>query len=57
MGEFRGVELTDLVLTTQRLMLRAWHLDDVPRLVEIMADAAMHDFLALPRPYDAAAAR
>ena len=57
MGEFRGVELTDLVLTTQRLALRPWQADDVPRLVEIMADEAMHEFLALPRPYDAAAAR
>jgi len=56
-GEFRGVELTDLVLETERLQLRPWRAGDVPRLVEIMADEAMHEFLALPRPYDAEAAR
>ena len=51
MGDFRGVELADLVLTTERLVLRPWQADDVPRIVEIMADEAMHEFLALPHPY------
>jgi RimJ/RimL family protein N-acetyltransferase len=55
-GDFRGVELTNLVLTTQRLILRPWRRDDVPRLVEIMAGDTMHEFLALPQPYTAAAA-
>jgi len=60
-GDFRGSEradsLVNTVVSTKRLELRPWRADDVPRLVEIMADEAMHEFLALPRPYDAEAAR
>src|SRR3954454_5943199 len=55
-GDFRGVELADLVLTSERLTLRPWRAADVPRLVEIMADPTMHEFLALPQPYTVAAA-
>src|SRR3954451_10324774 len=53
-GEFRGVELEDVVLTSERLELRPWAAADADRVAEVMRDQAMHDFLALPNPYTAA---
>ena len=57
MGTFHGVDLDELVLATERLLLRPWHPDDAPRVVEVMADPRMHEFLALPRPYTPQAGR
>jgi RimJ/RimL family protein N-acetyltransferase len=55
-GKFRDIELTDVVLHTERLELRPWQAADAPRVVEVMADRSMHRFLALPEPYTPAAA-
>ena len=51
MGVFGGVELDDLVLRGPRLTLRPWRAGDAPRVHEIMQDAAMAEFLAIPDPY------
>jgi RimJ/RimL family protein N-acetyltransferase len=51
MGTWNGVELDDLVLTSERLTLRPWRADDAADLETIMADRAMHGFLPLPDPY------
>lgn len=53
MGQFRGVELDDLELDGPRLHQRPWQLADTDRLVAVMADPSMHEFLALPNPYTA----
>jgi len=50
-GTFRGIELDDIVLDTERLQLRPWRDADVLRVAEVMAEARMHEFLALPYPY------
>jgi RimJ/RimL family protein N-acetyltransferase len=51
MGEWNGVELDDLELTTDRLTLRPWQRSDGAEVEAIMADPAMHTFLPLPDPY------
>ena len=51
MGRFRGVELDGLELAGPRLRLRPWQAADAARLVEVMADPVIHEFIALPRPY------
>src|SRR3954447_26613914 len=50
-GTFRGTELDDVIVETDRLRLRPWRVEDVPRVAEVMADRRMHEFLALPDPY------
>lgn len=58
MGVWNGVELDELVLTSERLTLRPWCADDAADVQAIMAEPAMHTFLPLPNPYtraDAAA--
>ncbi|MGI8677351.1 MAG: GNAT family N-acetyltransferase [Jatrophihabitans sp.] len=57
MGRFRDVELADLELTGDRLLLRRWRPEDATRVYEVMQDASMYEFMALPRPYTVAAAR
>jgi RimJ/RimL family protein N-acetyltransferase len=57
MGRFGAVELDDLELAGDRLLLRPWRPLDAPRVVEIMRDASMYEFLALPRPYQHSDAR
>jgi RimJ/RimL family protein N-acetyltransferase len=52
-GDFRGLELDDLVLTTERLILRPWAPGDADQVAAIMQNPDMHRFLALPRPYTA----
>ena len=52
-GTFRGIELDDVIVETDRLRLRPWRVEDVPRVAEVMADERMHEFLALPDPYTA----
>jgi RimJ/RimL family protein N-acetyltransferase len=54
MGRWNGVELDGLVLNSARLILRPWQESDVPAIVAIMADPAMHQFLPLPNPYSEA---
>jgi RimJ/RimL family protein N-acetyltransferase len=56
MGRFRGVELDDVELTSERLVLRRWRRDDADRLYSVMQDGSMSRFLALPDPYSRAAA-
>ncbi len=51
MGRFRDVELDDVELTGPRLQLRRWRRDDAERVVEVMRDRSMTEFLALPNPY------
>jgi RimJ/RimL family protein N-acetyltransferase len=53
-GQFRGVELADLELTTPRLILRPWRSSDAAAVAAVMQSGALHDFLALPDPYTAA---
>lgn len=43
--------LTDIELTTRRLLLRPWRREDAPAVVEAMQDRRMHEFLNLPDPY------
>jgi RimJ/RimL family protein N-acetyltransferase len=50
-GDFRGIELADVVLHSERLELRPWAAADAERVAEVMADGSMHRFLALPDPY------
>jgi len=50
-GEFRGVELNELILSSERLTLRPWRLSDVAAVHEAMQDRSMHEFLVLPDPY------
>jgi RimJ/RimL family protein N-acetyltransferase len=50
-GVFRGVELDDLVVESDRLVLRAWRRDDAPAVAAALADESMHTFLAVPNPY------
>lgn len=57
MGRFGEVELDDLELTGERLLLRPWRPGDAGRVVEVMSDPALHEFLALPRPYQHSDAR
>jgi RimJ/RimL family protein N-acetyltransferase len=52
-GDFRGIDLDDLVLTTERLILRPWAPGDAAEVATIMQNPDMHRFLALPRPYTA----
>ncbi len=51
MGEWNGVGLDDLVLTSERLTLRPWRAADAADVEAVMADPAMHRFLPLPNPY------
>lgn len=51
MGTWNGVELDDVLLTSERLTLRPWRPDDAADVEAIMADRAMHDLLPLPDPY------
>ncbi|MEO6886737.1 MAG: GNAT family N-acetyltransferase [Jatrophihabitantaceae bacterium] len=57
MGQYRGIELDDLVLTGNRLRLRPWQLEDAPTVHTIMQSQQMHRFLALPDPYTPEVAR
>lgn len=57
MGVFRGVELDELVIESERLRLRPWRLDDADGIVTALSDPSMHTFLNLPRPYPIEAAR
>jgi RimJ/RimL family protein N-acetyltransferase len=50
-GVFRGVELDDLVLESDRLALRPWRHDDAAAVAAALADGSMHTFLAVPNPY------
>jgi RimJ/RimL family protein N-acetyltransferase len=57
-AQFRGVELSELELSSPRLLLRPWRSEDVPAITAALRTAQMHTFLALPDPYteaDAAA--
>lgn len=54
MGAWNGVELDDLVLTSERLTLRPWRPEDAAHVQSVMADPAMHAFLYLPDPYTGA---
>jgi RimJ/RimL family protein N-acetyltransferase len=56
MGEFRGVELDDLVIESDRLVLRPWRREDAGDVAAALADRAMHTYLALPEPYTVDAA-
>lgn len=40
------------ILETERLILRAWTLDDAPRLFEICGDAEVMKFLGTGKPYE-----
>ena len=51
MGTFNGVDLDELVLTSERLTLRPWQSADVAAVHETMQDPRMHEFLAVPDPY------
>ena len=51
MGEYRGTELGELVLSSDRLTLRPWQLSDAPAVRAAMHDRSMHEFLVLPDPY------
>ncbi|WP_375487200.1 GNAT family N-acetyltransferase [uncultured Jatrophihabitans sp.] len=58
MGLFRGVELADLTLSTDRLLLRRWLPDDAARVYEAMQDASTRRFLVhVPDPYGRGDAR
>jgi RimJ/RimL family protein N-acetyltransferase len=57
MGRFADVELDDLELAGDRLLLRRWRPADAQRVVEVMSDPTMHEFLAVPRPYQHSDAR
>jgi RimJ/RimL family protein N-acetyltransferase len=50
-GQYRGVELDDLTISTERLVLRPWHADDADAIVAIMGGGALHRWLRLPDPY------
>jgi len=50
-GQWNGIDLDDLVLTTDRLRLRPWRPGDASDVELIMAAPAMHEFLPLPDPY------
>jgi RimJ/RimL family protein N-acetyltransferase len=53
-GEWNGVEIDGLVLTSDRLTLRPWRAGDAADVEAIMTEPAMHDFLPLPDPYTSA---
>ena len=53
MGEYRGTELDELVLSSDRLTLRPWQPSDAAAVHEAMQDRSMHEFLILPDPYTA----
>jgi RimJ/RimL family protein N-acetyltransferase len=52
MGRYHGIELADLVLTSERLTLRPWQPDDAAAVYDEMQDSATHEFLVLPDPYE-----
>jgi RimJ/RimL family protein N-acetyltransferase len=43
--------ITEPVLVDQSLMLRPWHLDDVPAVYEICQDPTIQEFTTVPVPY------
>jgi len=51
MGQWNGVELDDLVLTSARLVLRPWQEADAAAITALMADPAMLMFVPFPNPY------
>ena len=51
MGQWNGVELDDLVLTSARLVLRPWQDADAAAITALMADPAMLMFVPFPNPY------
>jgi RimJ/RimL family protein N-acetyltransferase len=53
-GVWNGIQLDDMVLTSERLTLRPWLPDDAENVQAIMAEPAMHAFLLLPDPYTGA---
>jgi RimJ/RimL family protein N-acetyltransferase len=48
---WNGIELDDVVLTSERLTLRPWSVEDAADVHAIMAEPAMHALLPLPDPY------
>jgi RimJ/RimL family protein N-acetyltransferase len=50
-GVWNGIELDEVVLTSERLTLRPWSVGDAADVEAIMAEPAMHAFLPLPNPY------
>jgi hypothetical protein len=56
MGEWNGVELDELVLSSERLTLRPWRAADAADVEAVMAEPAMHRFLPLHDPYTRAEA-
>jgi RimJ/RimL family protein N-acetyltransferase len=50
-AQFADIELTDLEITSERLILRPWRPADAAEVAAIMRTGAMHEFLALPDPY------
>lgn len=51
MGVFRGVELDDLVIESDRLALRPWRPDDADAVAAALSDESMHTYLTVPNPY------
>jgi RimJ/RimL family protein N-acetyltransferase len=51
MGEYRGTELDEFVLFSERLTLRPWQPSDAPAVHEAMQDRPTHEYLLLPDPY------
>lgn len=51
MGQWNGVELDDLVLTSARLVLRPWQESDAAAITALMADPPMLTFVPFPNPY------
>ena len=51
MGEWNGVDLSDVTLRGPRLTLRPFLACDVPAVYAAMQHAVMHEFLPLPDPY------
>jgi RimJ/RimL family protein N-acetyltransferase len=51
MGAYRGTELDELVVSSDRLTLRPWQPSDAAAVQAAMQDRSMHEFLVLPDPY------
>lgn len=53
MGTFDGVDLDELVLDSERLILRPWRASDADAVLQAMQDRSMFAYLTLPDPYTA----
>jgi RimJ/RimL family protein N-acetyltransferase len=51
MGEYRGTDLDDVVLNSDRLTLRPWQTSDAPAVHAALQDRSTHEYLLLPDPY------